>query len=173
MKYDYKSLYEKNALFLHTHSWLKKGVILFNQILPLLFLIAYGFLWVGGIFLTPKAFTPKDVAKIFFAPVLALFVVTVIRAGFHRPRPYSEEGANILPLQAKKSAGTSFPSRHLTCAAVITLTCLPYTLSLGVVLALMTVALGYCRFSLGWHYPSDLLAGTALGAAIGCLIFIL
>lgn len=173
MKYNYKLLYEKNALFLHTHSWLKKGVILLNQILPLLFLFAYGFLWAGIIFLSPESFAPKDTAKIFFVPVLALFVVTVVRAGFHRPRPYSEEGANIIPLQEKKSAGTSFPSRHLTCAMVITLTCLPYLLSLGAVLLLLTLLLGYCRFALGWHYPSDLFAGAALGAAIGCLIFIL
>ncbi len=171
MKYDYKRLYEKNALFLHTHKGLKKAIFLFNDIVPYFFLSAYGFLWAYGIFFA--SFTPKDFAKIFFVPAFALFFVSVLRLGISRPRPYSEEGANILPLREKKSKGNSFPSRHLTCAAVIALTFFPYLLGVGAALILLTVVLAYCRFALGWHYPSDLAAGALLGVAVGCLIFVL
>ncbi len=171
MKYDYPRLYEKNVRFLDRHARLKKTVFLFNDYVPYLFLAAYGFLWVYGIFLTPV--TPKDFAKIFFVPAFALLFVSILRSAIHRPRPYSEEGAGILPLREKKSVDNSFPSRHLTCAAVIAFTFFPYILWVGIALTVCTLVLAYCRFAIGWHYPSDLAAGIALGGTIGCLIFLL
>ncbi len=171
MKYDYKKVYEKNADFLTAHPKIKGAVVLFNAVVPYLFLAAYALLWAYGMF--GKTLTPKDLAKIFFVPASTLFAVTLLRLGIDRARPYSERGAGITPLKVKKSDGTSFPSRHLACATVLAFTFFPYFLSVGAALTLLALGLGYCRFALGWHYPGDLFAGFAVGAILGCLIFII
>ena len=108
----------------------------------------------------------------------ALFVVlavgggqllsTLLKVGFDRPRP------DLVPHGAMVSTA-SFPSGHSMMAAITYLT-------LGALLArvqprrrlklyllglamLLTVAVGVSRVYLGVHWPTDVLAGWALGAA--------
>ena len=114
-----------------------------------------------------------DLIKILFTPLMALLTVSVMRLAIDRPRPYAEDGAGITPLVEKKSDGKSFPSRHLACAAVIAMSFLPYYPIAGAFLLGGSAVLGYIRFALGVHYPSDLVAGMGLGIALGSLIFLL
>jgi membrane-associated phospholipid phosphatase len=44
---------------------------------------------------------------------------------------------------------------------------------LGGGLLALSLLLGYVRFALGFHYPSDLLAGEGIGLLCGALIFLL
>lgn len=164
MKYDYSAIYNKNAEFLSVRPNAKKAVLLCNA-LPYFFALAYMLLWLYGVF--EGEFEPLDFVKIFCAPALALVLVSVLRIAIGRPRPYEEDGAGIIPLKNKESVQNSFPSRHLTSAAVIAAVTLPYLPAVGGLLFVLTVILGYARFSLGWHYPSDLFAGVALGLIIG------
>ncbi len=150
---------------------LLQGIILLNTLLPYFFALAYLGLWAYGIFLGD--FTPKDYAKIFFLPALALLLVSTLRVAVDRPRPFSEEGAGITPLREKKRGRNSFPSRHVTCAAVIATIFLPFLSAVSATLFLFCIALGYARFALGWHYPSDLLVGGLLGVAVGVFVFFL
>ena len=112
-----------------------------------------------------------DFVKIFCAPALTLLVVWVLRLAVERPRPYAENGAGITPLKEKNTQSTSFPSRHVASAAVISMEFMPYLPAVGALLFLGTIALGYTRFALGWHYPSDLFVGFALGFVIGIVPF--
>ncbi len=171
MKYDYVTFYNKNTAFLNSREKYKTAVQFLNLVLPYFFLGAYILLWLYGGYI--KDYNPKDLVKIFCVPVFALFLVSVARLALNRPRPYSEQGAGITPLAEKKhgGAGCSFPSRHLTCAAVLSMTFLPYMPAVGALLFVCTLALGYCRFAMGWHYPSDIIAGFLLGVAIGSTIF--
>lgn len=171
MEYDYKQLYQRNADFLTARPILKKAVLLCNKCLPLFFLLSYGWLFYRCAF--KIELSPKDLVKILCIPAFTLVFVSAIRLGIDRPRPYSDEGAGILPLAKKKGEGSSFPSRHLTCASVITVVCLPYLPVVGGILLCVTLLLGYCRFSLGWHYLGDLVAGFFLGGGLGSLIFFL
>lgn len=166
---NYTTLYQKNADFLSARKRLLSATVLYNGIIPFLFMAAYPLLWVYGYF--AKSFTPKDFAWIFFFPALTLLVVSVLRSAIARPRPYEAEGAGILPLKEKKSRGNSFPSRHLACAGVISVCFLPYLPAVGALLLLLSSGLAYTRFALGWHYPSDLIVGFLLGVAIGAGIF--
>ncbi len=171
MKYDYVSLYDKNAAFLRARPRLKKAVIFFNKYVSILFFTGYFLLWVYGAFIGD--FAPKDFTKIFFVPMLALVIVSFARLAIDKPRPYDERGAGITPLREKKSKSNSFPSRHLTCATVIATTFLPYLPIIGGVFLVLSLGLAYSRFALGWHYPSDLIAGFLLGIAVGSAIFFL
>ncbi len=167
----YLSLYEKNRKFLAGKPKLQRAVLLFNAYLPLLFVVAYPLLWLYG-FLGDR-FAPTDFVKLFCLPVSALLLVSVLQIAVARPRPYEEEGAGISPLQEKKSRGNSLPSRHLACGSVIAVCALPHLPIVGGFLLVCALALGYLRFAVGWHYPSDLIVGFLLGAGIGFLTFIL
>ena len=170
MAYDYKQLYEKNAAFYESRPVAKTALRIGNTVCTYAFVLAYVGLWVYGFL---GSFTPKDFTKIFFVPVLALLVVSAIRMTVDRPRPYSKDGAGITPLISRDGReNDSFPSRHLTCAFVIAMTFLPYLTGLGVGLLVCGLLLGYARFALGLHYPSDLIVGALVGIAVGALIFV-
>ena len=172
MKYDYVTFYNKNAEFYNSHPTAKRALKLGNLLLPWLFFVCYGVLLVHACFVEP--FETMDLIKTLFVPLLALFAVSVMRLAIARPRPYTEGGAGITSFIDKKNADEkSFPSRHLACATVIAMTYLPYYPIAGVFLLGGSVLLGYIRFALGLHYPSDLFAGIGFGAILGGLIFLL
>ena len=172
MKYDYVTLYQKNADFFNARPNAKRALKLGNIFLTSLFFVSYAVLWFCVLFL--EEYTPPLLAKILFVPLLGLLIVTVLRMMIDRPRPYHVDGANITPvLEKKKETKKSFPSRHLTCAGVISMTVFSLYPAAGIFLLVASILLGYVRFAAGFHYPSDLLFGEALGVFVGCLAFIL
>ena len=172
MKYDYVTFYNKNAEFYNSHPTAKRALKLGNLLLPWLFFVCYGVLLVHACFVEP--FETMDLIKTLFVPLLALLAVSVMRLAIARPRPYTEAGAGITSFIDKKNADEkSFPSRHLACATVIAMTFLHFYPIVGGFLLGASLLLGYIRFAVGLHYPSDLVAGAGLGVALGCLMFIL
>ena len=170
MKYSYSAFYEKNAAYFRARPNLKKGLLFFDRFLTLGFVLGYTTFVLGAIALEYPA---EDLVKIFFAPALCLLLVSLLRLAIYRPRPYSENGANIEPLYRKKgSTGHSFPSRHIACAFVIAFTLLPYSMGAGICLTVFGLLLIYARFALGWHYPTDLLGGAILGTLCGMIAFV-
>ncbi len=171
MKYDYKKLYIKNREFLEKHEPFKRAVLFVNAYLPYLFMLAYALLLGVGVF--GKSITPKELSKLFYLPLTALVLVSVLQIAAAKPRPYQEEGAAISPLKEKTSRDNSLPSRHMASAAVIAFCALPHFLPVGLLLLACTFVLGYCRFAVGWHYPLDLLFGLTLGTVVGCATFLI
>ena len=172
MGYSYKKLYEKNAAFFNARPNAKKALSVFDKTLTICFGLAYIALWVYEIFW--GNFYARDFIRIFFVPVLSLFLVSILRAVISRPRPYSQAGAGITPLKERQgSENNSFPSRHLACAASIAICFFPaFPFISGVMLALCAL-LAYIRFALGFHYPSDLLAGGAVAFIVAGLYSLL
>jgi undecaprenyl-diphosphatase len=97
-----------------------------------------------------------------------MLLSTLLKLGFDRPRP------DLVPHGALVYTA-SFPSGHATVGAVVYLTlgALLARVQAGRVLKLyllalailLTVAVGISRIYLGVHWPSDVLAGWAIGAA--------
>ena len=167
-----KELYEKNAAFFEARPKAKKALPVLDKLLTGAFGLAYIALWVYAIVWTD--FSVHDYIRITFIPLLSLFLVSVLRAMIARPRPYSKDGANITPLKTRKgSEEDAFPSRHLACAASIALCFFPSLPIVGVALLVFALLLAWVRFALGLHYPSDLIAGGAVGSSVAGLYYLL
>ena len=94
-----------------------------------------------------------------------------IKARTLRPRPYQ---AHIgIEYFATPLDRFSFPSGHTLHAVAFTLTALSYYPYLAWLLVPFTMLIAISRVVLGLHYPSDVLAGAVLGAAIGTVPMLL
>jgi undecaprenyl-diphosphatase len=65
----------------------------------------------------------------------------------------------------------SFPSGHTLHAVAFSLVALVYFPSLTLALVPFVVLTGLSRVALGLHYPSDVVAGAAIGAGVALLSF--
>ncbi len=167
---NYKTLYEKSAAFYNARPKAKRALYVTNLALTAVFFLAYIALILWALI---GKFPVWDCVKILGIPALCLVLVIILRLMIDRPRPYSAAGASIEPLFYKKSKDKeSFPSRHLACAFVIAAVFAPYLLWVSLTLAALGFLLGYVRFALGVHYPSDLLGGAGLGMLCGLLLLI-
>jgi undecaprenyl-diphosphatase len=108
-------------------------------------------------------------------PVLHMMVVGLactlsykwLKARTLRPRPYQAH-ADIERFAAPLDR-FSFPSGHTLHAVAFTLVALAYYPALGWLLWPFTLLVALSRVVLGLHYPSDVLVGAVLGAALGLL----
>jgi len=81
-----------------------------------------------------------------------------------RPRPFAVE--NAVRAGADPLDPFSFPSGHTLHAVAFSIVAIAYYPVLAWVLVPFTILVAVSRVVLGLHYPSDVLAGAALGALI-------
>lgn len=81
-----------------------------------------------------------------------------------RPRPY-EADPDILPFAAPLDR-FSFPSGHTLHAVAFTMVAVAYYPWLAWLAAPFTLLVAASRVMLGLHYPSDVVAGAVMGAAV-------
>jgi undecaprenyl-diphosphatase len=99
-----------------------------------------------------------------FVGIVCTAAYKMLKRSTSRPRPF--QALQRIELGARPLDAYSFPSGHTLHAVAFTLVALaywPWLAPLLVPFALLTAA---SRVALGLHYPSDVLAGAALGAGI-------
>ena len=98
------------------------------------------------------------------AGLIGLAVYKLLKSKTTRPRPYKVLGgirAGIAPLDA-----FSFPSGHTLHAVAFTVVAVSHFPALASALVPFTLLVALSRVVLGLHYPSDVLAGAAVGALV-------
>lgn len=168
-KSRYEQFYTRHTAFYRTHAWAKRALIICNHLFSALIAAAYIALC-GATFFYLKKTEVGDFLRVLGVPALCVCTVTAVQYLVNRPRPYV--ATNIQPLIQKSATGRSFPSRHLASALVIAMAFAAYLPPWSIPVFAVSALLGYVRFAVGVHYPSDLLAGAVLGAALGALCFI-
>jgi undecaprenyl-diphosphatase len=132
-------------------SWLGNGIFWYALLLALLLR-------------EPRA-AALPALHLIFVGLVCTAAYKMLKAGTLRPRPFqslAQVKAGAAPLDA-----FSFPSGHTLHAVAFTLVALEYWPGLAPLLVPFTLLTAASRVALGLHYPSDVLAGAALGAAIG------
>lgn len=98
---------------------------------------------------------------------VALVLYKTLKRWTRRPRPFAADGrirAWVAPLDE-----FSFPSGHTLHAVSFSIVALAHYPRLWPLLVPFAASVAVSRVVLGLHYPSDVLAATAIGTALACL----
>jgi undecaprenyl-diphosphatase len=101
---------------------------------------------------------------------LALAVAKVISELVDRARPFVADPGGV-HLFSSHAADPGFPSDHATAAFAIAVAILLRKRSWGYVALAAAAVLSIGRVALGVHYPSDVLAGAAVGSAAALVLW--
>ncbi len=102
-----------------------------------------------------------------------LIITTIINILYHRERPYQKykfEPLTSIFFSFKTASHNSFPSRHTTTYASVAFTIFAFYPVLGLAMIGVTLLTGMARVVLGYHYPTDILAGFIIGALTGLML---
>lgn len=100
---------------------------------------------------------------------LALAVGKLVSEMVDRARPFVADPGGV-HLFSDHAADAGFPSDHATAAFAIAVAILLRKRSWGYVALVAAAVLSVGRVALGVHYPSDVLAGAALGSAAALIL---
>jgi undecaprenyl-diphosphatase len=134
---------------------------LFAATLVVVFLAAQGERW-------------RDLRRAMTAAALsagvALAIGAVISHLVDRARPFVADPGSV-HLFVSHSSDPGFPSDHATAAFAIAVAILLRKRSWGLVAVAAAVLLSVGRVAVGVHYPSDVLAGAALGTSVAIALW--
>lgn len=128
----------------------------------------YGFFWLGlaaAFWLSGVEDGPGIIVTMPFYLYITLLLNFTVKVTLHRQRP-KPDGELLAPL-VKVPTSLSFPSSHaaMSFAAAIILTY--FQTALWPLFFGLALVMSWSRVYVGVHYPSDVLAGTAVGLATG------
>ncbi len=117
-----------------------------------------------AILVTQQVDGAKPVLHMLVAGLTGTVIYKWLKAKTHRPRPYQVR-QDVL-MSGKPLDHFSFPSGHTLHAVAFGWVALFYFPLLAFILVPFIVMVAMSRVILGLHYPSDVLAGAAIGYAI-------
>jgi undecaprenyl-diphosphatase len=159
---DFSLVHHLNA-FLVGHDGVEDPLSLYESVGELLFLgmLIVAFVAVGG---HRRRDVQRAVVAAGLSAGLALAIAAVMARVVDRPRPFAaHHGVHLFVAHA---ADPGFPSDHATAAFAIGVALLLRFRAWGVVTLVFATLLAVGRVALGIHYPTDVLAGAALGAVV-------
>ncbi len=123
-----------------------------------------GILWYALTLVLPLVYGYDAIAvslRMAITGILGLIVYKIIKRHTERPRPYSV--LKDIKLGTAPLDKYSFPSGHTLHAFSFSLICIQYYPQTAWFLIPASLLIALSRVALGLHYPTDVLAGAALG----------
>lgn len=159
---DWSILHSLNN-FLYHHDGVEDPLLFYVNVSEALFIatLAVVFLVAGGA--RNRAWRRASVAAVLSAG-LALGIGKVISELVDRARPFVADSGGV-HLFSAHAADPSFPSDHATASFAIATAIFLRHRGWGVVALIAAAVLSVGRVAIGVHFPSDVLAGAALGSA--------
>lgn len=145
-----------NRLFA-AHDWLEDPLVAYANASEIVFLVVLiaAFVLVRG--------ARRAVAAAGLSAALGLAVAAVLSRLVDRARPFVAHPHSV-HVFSQHAADPGFPSDHATAAFAIAAALLLRSRRWGAVALVAAVVLAVTRVAMGIHYPTDVLAGAALGA---------
>lgn len=159
---DWSLLHALNN-FLARHDAVEDPLLFYVSISEALFVATLAIVFLAARGAGHAAWRRASVAAVLSAG-LALAVGKVISELVDRARPFVADPGSV-HLFSGHAADPGFPSDHATAAFAIAVAILLRKRGWGYVALVAAAVLSVGRVALGVHYPSDVLAGAALGSA--------
>jgi undecaprenyl-diphosphatase len=160
---DLSLLRPLNRLFA-AHDWLEDPLVAYanaSEIVFLALLIAAFVLVRGDV--AARLATRRAVAAAGLSAALGLAVAAVLSRLVDRARPFVAH-PHAVHVFSVHAADPGFPSDHATAAFAIATAILLRSRRWGAIALIAALVLAVTRVAMGIHYPTDVLAGAALGA---------
>jgi undecaprenyl-diphosphatase len=152
--------------FASNHDGFEDALSLYETLGQLLFVAL-----LGGLLLAGGPLLRRGAVVAGLAAGIALAWAQLLARVVERPRPFVADPAGV-HLFAAHAADPGFPSDHATAAFAIAVALLLRDRRWGAAALALASGLAVGRVAIGVHYPSDVLAGAALGAAVALLLHV-
>jgi undecaprenyl-diphosphatase len=165
---DWSLLHALND-FLFRHDAVEDPLLFYVNVSEALFAATLGIVFLAAHGRRYMSWRRASLAAVLSAG-LALAIGKLISELVDRARPFVVEPHGV-HLFSGHAADPGFPSDHATAAFAIAVAILLRKRSWGIVALAAATVLSLGRVALGVHYPSDVLAGAALGSAVALLLW--
>ena len=162
MTVDWSVLHALNN-FMYQHDGVEDPLLFYVNASEALFVATLAVVFLAARGAAHAAWRRASVAAVLSAG-LGLAVGKVISELVDRARPFVADPHGV-HLFAGHAADPGFPSDHATAAFAIAVAILLRKRGWGIVAVVLATILSVGRVALGVHYPSDVIAGAALGSA--------
>jgi undecaprenyl-diphosphatase len=165
---DFSLVHDLNGFLVH-HDVVEDPLSFYVSAAELLFLgmLIVAFVVVGG---HRRRDAQRAVVAAGLSAGLALAIASLMARVVDRPRPFvAHHGVHLFVAHA---ADPGFPSDHATAAFAIGVALLLRFRAWGALTLVAATVLAVGRVALGIHYPTDVLAGAALGAAVALGLYL-
>jgi undecaprenyl-diphosphatase len=159
---DWSVLHTLNDFLFH-HDQVEDPLLFYVNVSEALFIATLAVLFLLSTGPRHLAMRRATVAAVLSAG-LGLLVAKVISELVDRARPFVADPHGV-HLFASHAADPGFPSDHATAAFAIATAIVLRKRKAGILALIAAAVLSVGRVALGVHYPSDVLAGAAVGAA--------
>ncbi|QAT39777.1 undecaprenyl-diphosphatase [Clostridium sp. JN-9] len=128
-------------------------MIFFSKYVPYIFMAVTALIFILGVIKNNEEYRKASV-NTFVLTVINLFIAFIAGSIYYVDRPFVHNKVNLLMPHSKDA---SFPSDHATGTMSIALGLGKYNKMLGILMAILSIIVGFSRVYVGHHYPSDVI----------------
>lgn len=136
-------------------------MVLISNKIRYVFIFVLIFMWFRNDFYKKLCFNAV------ISAVITLFLNTLIKLFYFKPRPFVKRRVGIL---IPSKMDSTFPSKHTLLAFAISTSIFLHKRILGSIMWVLSVLTGFSRIWVGHHYPSDIIGSAFIATMTSILL---